>query len=186
MNGTAVLAAALVFMQSAAPAVLQARETAYARMPLVDRIAGDAELVKAIVAKNLVIESPGDIRRIDDDWRNNLRYPLRKSLTSGPCADRLRKLVQDDKLVVEAFLMDERGGLVCGTVETSDYWQGDEPKWQKTYVDGKDAFVEEPAFDVSTGKYAIQVSVPVFDAGKRVGAVTLTLKLHRAEATDKH
>jgi hypothetical protein len=182
MNGTAVLAAALVFMQSVAPAVLQARETAYARMSLVDRIAGDAELLKAIVAKNLVIESPGDIRRIDDDWRNNLRYPLRKSLTSGPCADRLRKLVQDDRLVAEAFLMDERGGLVCGTVETSDYWQGDEAKWQKTYRDGAQVFVDEPALDPSTGAFAVQLSRIVSEGSHKVGVVTLTLKVPRARA----
>jgi len=182
MNGTAGMAAALVFMQGGAPAVLQARETAYARMPLVDRIAGDAEILKAVVAKNLVLESPGDIRRIDGDWRNNLRYPLRKSLTSGACADRLRKLVQDDKLVVEAFLMDERGGLVCGTVETSDYWQGDEPKWQKTYRDGAQVFVDEPALDPSTGAFAVQLSRMVSERSRKVGAVTLTLKIPRALA----
>jgi hypothetical protein len=182
MNGTAALAAAFVFMQGAAPAALQARETAYARMPLIDRIAADAELLKAIVAKNLVIESPGEIRRIDDDWRSNLRYPLRKSLTSGACAERLRKLVQDDKLVVEAFLMDERGGLVCGSVETSDYWQGDEPKWQKTYRDGGQVFVDEPALDPSTGAFAVQLSRIVSERGRKVGAVTLTLKIPRAFA----
>ena len=65
---------------------------------------------------------------------------------------------------------------------TSDYWQGVEAKWKRTFVDGKDAFVEEPAFDVSTGKYAIQVSVPIAEGTKRVGAVTLTLKLNRQEA----
>jgi hypothetical protein len=85
--------------------------------------------------------------------------------------------------VVEAFVMNDRGTLVCSMVETSDYWQGDEAKWQRTFVDGKDPFVDEPAFDASSGKYAIQVSVPIVEAGKRIGAVTLTLKLNRQEAT---
>src|SRR6185295_13641410 len=105
-----------------------------------------------------VMESPADIRRIDEEWRRNTRYPLRKSVTSGACADRLRKLVQDDKLVVEAFLMDERGGLVCATVQTTDYWQGDEPKWLRTYRDGTQVFVDDPALDPSTGAYAVQLS----------------------------
>jgi hypothetical protein len=91
-------------------------------------------------------------------------------------------MVKDDPLVVEAFVMNDRGTLVCSMGETSDYWQGDEAKWQRTFVDGKDAFVEEPAFDASTGKYAIQLSVPVAEGAKRVGAVTLTLKLNRQEA----
>ena len=34
--------------------------------------------------------------------------------------------------------MNNRGTLVCSAAETTDYWQGDEPKWQKTYVEGKD------------------------------------------------
>ncbi len=42
--------------------------------------------------------------------------------------------------------------------------------------------MEEPAFDASTGKYAIQLSVPVAEGAKRIGAVTLTLKLNRQEA----
>jgi len=140
-----VLEATLILAQARSSPALQARETADARMPLADKIASDPDLLKAIVAKNRVVESPAEIRRIDAAWMHNPRYPLRKTLTSGPCADRLRKLIQDDKLVVEAFLMDERGGLVCATVETSDYWQGDEAKWQKTYRDGAQAFIDEPA-----------------------------------------
>lgn len=176
-----VLEAALLLAQARSSSALQARETAYARMPLADKIAGDPELLKAIAAKNHAVESPVDIRRIDGAWIHNPQYPLRKTLTSGPCADRMRKLVADDKLVVEAFLMDERGGLVCSTVETSDYWQGDEAKWQKTYRDGAQVFIDEPALDASTGAFAVQLSRLVTDArGGKLGALTLTLKIPRS------
>jgi len=176
-----VLEAALILAQARSPGASQARETADARMPLAERIAGDPDLLKAIVAKNHVVESPLDIRRIDEAWIHNPRFPLRKTLTSGPCADRLRKLVAGDKLIVEAFLMDERGGLVCSTVETSDYWQGDEAKWQKTYRDGTQVFIDEPAMDASTGAFAVQLSRLVRDAhGGKVGALTLTLKIPRS------
>ena len=173
-----VAVAAALLAQGPSSTAVQARETAYARMPLADKIGTDPELIKAIVAKNKVEESAAEIHRIDEAWMHNPRYPLRKTLTSGPCADRLRKLVGDDKLVVEAFLMDERGGLVCATVETSDYWQGDEAKWQKTYRDGMPVFVDEPALDASTGAFAVQLSRIVNDArGAKVGALTLTLKI---------
>ena len=180
MLGGDVMTAALVFLQAGGPAGLKARETAFARVPLADRIGGDPDLVKAIVAKNTAVESPADIRRLDEDWQGNPASPLRKSLTSGPCAERLRKLIQDDKLVVEAFLMDERGGLVCSTVVTSDYWQGDEAKWQKTYRDGAAIFVDEPALDASTGAFAVQMSRLVSDHGGKVGALTMTLKIPRS------
>jgi hypothetical protein len=176
-----VVMAALVLAQGASSTAVRARETASARMPLADKIAADPELIKAIVAKNKVEESMAEIHRIDEAWMHNPRYLLRKTLTSGPCADRLRKLVGDDKLVVEAFLMDERGGLVCATVETSDYWQGDEAKWQKTYRDGAPVFVDEPALDASTGAFAVQLSRIVNDArGAKVGALTLTLRIPRS------
>src|SRR2546428_14078830 len=96
-----VLEAALILAQARSPGASQARETADARMPLAERIAGDPDLLKAIVAKNHVVESPLDIRRIDEAWIHNPRFPLRKTLTSGPCADRLRKLLAGDKLMVD-------------------------------------------------------------------------------------
>jgi hypothetical protein len=174
------VALAALVLAGADASSTRVRETAYARVPLAEKIAGDPEIVKAIVAKNLVVESPLDIRRIDEEWQRNPRYPLRKTLTSGPCAERLRKLVQDDPTVVEAMIMDDRGGLVCASVETSDYWQGDEAKWQKTYRDGAMVFVDEPALDASTGTFAVQLSRLVSDAKGKIGALTLTLKIPRS------
>ncbi len=64
---------AAVLAVAPAPAAVQARETAYARMPLADRIGTDPELSKAIVAKNRVAESPAEIHRIDQAWMHNPR-----------------------------------------------------------------------------------------------------------------
>ena len=79
--------------------------------------------------------------------------------------------------------MDERGASVCLSRETSDYWQGDEAKWRKTFVEGRDPFVDEPALDASSATYAVQLSVPVTEGTRRIGAVTLTLKV-RKDAVD--
>jgi hypothetical protein len=105
-------------------------------------------------------------------------------MTTGPCADRLRALTKGDPFVLEAFLMDAQGALVCATHETSDYWQGDEAKWLKPMKEGLEAFVDEPAFDESTQSYALQLSVPVLRAGARVGALTFTLKVPRPSASN--
>jgi hypothetical protein len=158
------------------------KETAYARVALAQAIARDPAIHAAVVASNAVVETPEQIRRRDAIWVANRRDPLRQAIVQAPCSAKVRELVKDDALVVEAFVMNDRGTLVCSLAETSDYWQGDERKWQQTVVEGKDAFIEEPAFDVSTGKYGIQLSVPVTDGAKRIGAVTLTLKLNRQEA----
>lgn len=153
------------------------REIAYARAPLAERVAADPELVAAVAAKNASGESTEDVQRKDKEWMANPKAPLRAEMTHGACADRLRGLVKEDAFVVEAFLTDANGALVCASRETSDYWQGDEPKWQKTYGEDKRLFIDEPAQDSSTGVYAIQLSTLVSNGGHKAGALTLTLKI---------
>jgi hypothetical protein len=152
------------------------------RVTLAEGIARDSSIHSAVSASNARVEPPDIVRRRDASWIANPRDPLRQEIVQAPCSAKVREIVKHDPLVVEAFIMNDRGTLVCSMVETSDYWQGDEAKWQRTFVDGRDPFVEEPAFDVSSGKYAFQLSVPIAEAGKRIGAVTLTLKLSRQDA----
>jgi hypothetical protein len=158
------------------------KDIAHARVTLAQGIARDSSIRSAVSASNARVEPPDLVRRRDALWIANPRDPLRQEIVQAPCSAKVREMVKDDPVVVEAFVMNDRGTLVCSIAETSDYWQGDEAKWQRTFVEGKDAFVEEPAFDASSGKYAIQLSVPIAEAGKRIGAVTLTLKLNRQDA----
>ena len=175
------LALLLFFAQD--PLVARVRETAYARMDLATRMTRDAALLGFVQAKNESQETAAEIQKRDARWQAGGEAGLRKELTSGPCAERLRTLVKGDPFVLEVILTDAQGALVCATHETSDYWQGDEPKWQKPVVDGLEAFIDQPAFDESTQAYAIQLSVPVQRAGKRIGALTMTLKVPRPTAS---
>jgi hypothetical protein len=155
------------------------KQAAYARVALARTLAADPEVVKAVIAKNAEGETAEAIRRKDRDWGGPAGAPLRKALTQGPCAQRLRDVVKDDPLVAEAILMDAKGASVCLSRETSDYWQGDEAKWQKTFLEGREVLVEEPAEDASSGVFAVQLSVPVVDKGHRIGALCLTLKVRK-------
>ena len=175
----AALVLALLAQASGDLGAAKARETATARVPVAQAIAADPELAKAIQAKNQAGESDADVLKKDKEWQANPRYPLRQELTSNACAARLKKLLAGEPIVVEAFLMDNKGALVCATRETSDYWQGDEAKWQSTYADGKPVFIDQPALDISTNSFGVQLSVIVKDGGKTAGALTLTLKVPR-------
>ena len=63
--------------------------------------------------------------------------------------------------------MDNQGANVAMTDKTSDYWQGDEAKFKKSYHNGKGTvFVDEVEFDDSSQAYLVQVSVPVKDGDK--------------------
>jgi hypothetical protein len=171
-----------------APAALQAqtpaavKQMAHARVKLAEQMAADPQLRKAVTSKNAERESDATREARDRDWSHNKASTLRKDLSSSPCANRLRELIAVDPLVVEAILMDERGSNVCVSRETSDYWQGDEDKWRKPFVEGRPAFVDEPAFDQSTATYAVQLSVPVSESAKPIGALTLTLKVRKEAA----
>jgi hypothetical protein len=157
----------------------KARETAAARLAIAETIAKDPELLREIKAKNQSGESDAEIQKKDKLWQASPRYPLRKQLTSNACAARLKRIVASDPVIVEAFLMDAKGALVCASRETSDYWQGDEDKWLKTYKDGQRVFVDHPALDVSTNAYGVQLSMLISDGSAKVGALTLTLKVPR-------
>ncbi len=152
------------------------RETAYARVGLAQTIARTPEVVAFVVAKNAQAEPMERVRYHDQRWADS---PLRKALTQDSCASALKSLTASDPAVVEVLLMDDQGALVCASAETSDYYQGDEAKWQKTFQEGLDPFIDTPSVDASTGKYSIQVSVPVTAGGRRIGALTLTVKLAR-------
>jgi len=100
-----------------------------------------------------------------------------KSLMSNACAVRLNELAKPFERIVEAFVMDNRGALVCTTRKTSDYWQGDEPKWQQSYLEGKGAvFVEKAEYDESTKTTIIHISVPVMNGQEAIGAITVGMK----------
>jgi len=179
----------LIVLTTFAPVMLLAqgaasvKQMAHARVKLAEQVAADPEIRKAVAAKNAEGESRQTIEARDREWAQNPAAPRRKALTGSRCAARLRELIAADALVVEAILMDEHGANVCVSRETSDYWQGDEDKWKKPFLEGRPAFVDEPAFDASSATYAVQLSVPVSDGGKRIGALTLTLKVRKDAAT---
>ncbi len=167
------------------PGTSRVKQTAYAHVEKARAIARDAQLVSLVAAKNAEKETRDEIRRKDAEWIGAADHPLRHRLTKNECAGRLRSLVADDGVVVEVLLMDQQGALVCASVAPSDYWQGDEPKWQKTCLEGRDPFVDEPSLDASTNQYAIQLSVPVKQDGSCIGAVPLTLRVPRDVAAPR-
>ncbi len=70
--------------------------------------------------------------------------------------------------------MDNKGLNVGQSDITSDYWQGDEAKWKKSYGAGMGAVhVGKIKQDESTQKFQSQVSVAISDGGKVIGAVTV-------------
>lgn len=81
-------------------------------------------------------------------------------------------------VITEAFVMDNRGLNVGQTDGTSDLWQADEAKWQKSYGAGPGAiFVDKVEED--GGKKIAQVSVTIADKDVAIGAVTFGIDVDK-------
>lgn len=141
------------------------------------KIAGAAELVKAVKAQNAKGLSAADIDALDKKWQATPGVAdFMKPYLEGPCAKALKEATAKLPGVVEAFVMDDKGGLVCSLKKTSDYMQGDEDKWKKSFGPGAE-FVDKVKFDDSTQQYSVQVSLPMKDGGKAIGVVMLGLSV---------
>lgn len=131
--------------------------------------------VKEVAAQNDKKVSLDDIKKIDDEWQKaESELPIQKEKMTNDCAKEIIKLVKDLKVLGETFVMDNQGANVGQNALTSDYWQGDEPKWQKSYNEAKGGVdIIEPKFDKSANTVEQKVSLPIIDAaGNVIGAVS--------------
>lgn len=137
------------------------------------------DAVRAQNKKNAGL-SQDQIDKLDKQWRAETKAssrPLVDSVLATALSQHLMGVKEKGKgLYTEIFVMDNKGLNVGQSDMTSDYWQGDEGKWQKTFLVGPDAvFVDEVEFDESTQSYQAQVNVSIADpdTGKVIGSITV-------------
>jgi len=128
--------------------------------------------------------SQADIDALDKQWRAEVdagSKPLIDKVLGNALSKFLAaKQAEADGMITEAFVMDNKGLNVGQSEITSDYWQGDEAKWQKTYPAGSGAiFVDEVDKDESTQLLQSQVSISISDpgTGAAIGAITLGINV---------
>ncbi len=133
-------------------------------------------------AQNKKDESLDTIKKIDAEWQA-AEEPLeiQEEKLSNATAKEINKIVAKQQIIVESFVMDNKGAVVGENLLTSDYWQGDEPKWSNSYADGKGGVdVGKPKFDKSANANLQQVSLPIINTeGKVIGAVTFGLNIDK-------
>lgn len=142
----------------------------------------DPEIIAAIKAQNArhANISQGEIDKLDKQWRAQTKASARP-LIDQVLSTALSKKLLDTKnqargMITELFVMDNKGLNVGQSDATSDYWQGDEDKWQKTYLAGSGAmFIDEIEMDESTQTFQSQLSLSITDpdTGQVIGAVTV-------------
>ena len=131
-------------------------------------------IIAAVKAANGKRKSLSSIQDLDAKWKATAgTADYMQELMDNACAKFLRDLQNTESYIAEAFAMDNQGANVCMTDKTSDYWQGDEAKFKNSWNGGKGGvFVDDVEFDDSAQTYVTQVSVPVVDGDKVIGAIT--------------
>ncbi|MBY5901114.1 hypothetical protein ACU8NH_12050 [Rhizobium leguminosarum] len=141
----------------------------------------DPAIIEAVKAQNAANAnlSAADIDALDKKWRAEVDGSDH-AMIDGVLNNALSKFLQGKKeasggKITEIFVMDAKGLNVGQSDTTSDYWQGDEGKFQKSFGAGKDAvFVDEIEKDESTQTLQSQASVTISDdAGTPIGAITV-------------
>jgi hypothetical protein len=153
-----------------------------ANSTLVD-IGKDPVIVKAVKEENAKAKSLEQIKAKDEEWKNTPGIAdYMKAIMASECGQHLRGIQDSKSFYAEIFVMDNQGANVAMTDKTSDFWQGDEAKFQKSFNNGKGAvFVDEVEFDDSTQAYLVQVSVPVIDGDKVIGAITFGIDVDQIQ-----
>jgi hypothetical protein len=153
------------------------------------------EIVSAIVQDDVVATlnatnakrdglTQDEIDRLEATWQQEIdstNRPLVDSVVGNPLSERMRQVIDARSgLITEIGVIDAIGLSIAQSSRNSDIWQGEEPKWRKTYLVGPDAvFIDEVEFDKSTQSFQSQANFTVKDpvTGQPIGAVTVGINM---------
>lgn len=135
--------------------------------------------------KRLQKLSQTEIDALDKQWRREREetndMPLVSATLSSPLSVYTTRIQgQSIGLFVEIFVMDQNGLNVGQSSITTDYWQGDEAKFQKSFQISKDAvFIDEPEWNDDKKIWVGQLSFTITNTSgeKPIGAITVEINL---------
>jgi hypothetical protein len=145
----------------------------------------DATLVAAIKAQNAanVGLNQAGIDALDQKWRAEVEadsHPMIDGVLANAVSAFLKgKQEASGGTITEIFVTDAKGLNVGQSDVTSDYWQGDEDKFTRSFGAGPAAlFVDAAEKDESTQMLQSQASMTIVDeTGKAIGAITVGVNL---------
>ncbi|MEM7695660.1 MAG: hypothetical protein AAF318_14495 [Pseudomonadota bacterium] len=154
------------------------------------------EDVRAMLSEEIVIRSVefqnalygrmsgAEIASLDRTWRAERearRQPLITRRLSSPLSIYLLRIqAQSLGLFTEIFVTDANGLNVGQSAVTSDFWQGDEDKFQLTFDEGADAvFIDVAEWHEGSATWRAQLNLTVKDpaTNRPLGAATFEVNL---------
>ncbi|MEW6236063.1 MAG: cache domain-containing protein [Candidatus Omnitrophota bacterium] len=149
----------------------------------------DPIIVKAVKEENAKKKTLEQVKAMDEKWTKTPGIAdYMKAMMESECSKHLiTKLLKSQPFFDEIFVMDNLGANVAMTDKTSDYWQGDEDKFKKSFNEGKGGIdIGDVKFDDSTQAYLVQISVPVKEVVDKetkkeivIGAITIGINIDK-------
>jgi hypothetical protein len=157
----------------------EAPEKLHEILPELEAWSTDQALIDAVRQQNSQGLTLVTIQERDAVWRATSDVDdFMETLMTSSVAKHMLTLEQSKPYFVEFFLMDNLGANVAMTNKTSDYWQGDEEKFTESFKGGLGStYMSDVKFDESSQAYLVQVSIPIFDGDKAIGAMTIGVNL---------
>lgn len=125
-----------------------------------------------------------EIDALDQQWRAETEsddQPLISATLSTPLSSFLTRIQAGALgLYTEMFIVDAKGLNVGQSAITGDYWQGDEAKFENTFLVAPDAiFIDEAEWDDGWQIWRAQLnlSIPNEDGTEAIGAATIEINL---------
>jgi len=122
------------------------------------------------------------IDALDEQWKAEREVedqPLITAVLSSPLSSYLTRIQANSQGLFSAVFVMDAVGLNAGqSAITSDFWQGDEAKWQQTFQVGPDAvFIDEVEIMEETGTEIRQLNMSIAQDGRVVGAITVDVNI---------
>jgi len=120
----------------------------------------------------------------DLQWRAEREaddQPLVAAILTNPLSSYLTQVqARSGGMFAEIFVMDAVGLNVGQSSITSDFWQGDEAKFQNTFPNGPDAvFIDEAEYSEGADAWLTQLNMTMSNADREpIGAVTVEVNLN--------
>ena len=120
----------------------------------------------------------------DQQWRAEREaedQPLVAAILTNPLSSYLTQIqARSGGLFAEIFVMDSVGLNVGQSSITSDFWQGDEAKFQNTFPNGPDAvFIDEAEYNEGSDSWRTQLNMTMSNSDRQpIGAVTVEVNLN--------
>ena len=146
-------------------------------------LGSDSVIIQAVKAENAKGKTLDQIKAMDEKWKGHAGIAdYMKAIMDSEYGKHIRNIQDSADYYAEIFIMDNQGANVAMTDKTSDYWQGDESKFKESFKAGEGAvFIDDVEFDDSAQAYLVQISVPVKDDGKVIGAITFGIDVDKIE-----